>query len=280
MNAENITVHQKHSTYFSVKKKVHELLDPEMNTGWGKFVNYCIVTLIILNTIAVIFETVDEFNHHYHYYLRVFDLISLVFFTLEYLLRLWSCNVRPKFRHSVFGRLRYMFTLTALIDLIAIFPFYMPFILGTDMRFARTLRIMLFFRFLKLGRYMSASKVIVRVIKNKKEELLVSMFLFLFLIMIASCLMYYTEHIAQPDKFTNIPQTMWWSVCTLTTVGYGDLYPITVLGKILTGVIILFGIGMLALPTGILASGFSEEFNKKKHRSQYCHHCGEKIHEE
>jgi voltage-gated potassium channel len=272
-----ITVNQGDSAYQALKKRVHLLLDPEVNDGWAKVVNYIIVSFILLNTIAVILETVDEFNHHYHHILRAFDLVSVTLFSLEYFLRLWSCTVKKKFSHPVWGRLKYLVTLGALIDLFAILPFYIPIVLGTDLRFIRTLRLMLFFRFLKLGRYMHASKVIGRVVKEKKEELTVSLLLFCFLIMLASCLMYYTEHKVQPEKFSNIPQTMWWSVCTLTTVGYGDMYPITPLGKVLTGLIAIFGIGLLALPTGILASGFSEEFHKKKHRAHYCPSCGEKI---
>src|SRR4051812_22130269 len=118
------TVSQEDSAYQGLKKRVHSLLDPEVNTGWAKVVNYIIVTLILLNTIAVILETVDEFNHHYHHILRGFDLLSVTLFSIEYLLRLWSCTVKKKFSHPVWGRLRYIVTLGALIDLFAILPFY------------------------------------------------------------------------------------------------------------------------------------------------------------
>lgn len=265
------------SAYEAIKKKVHHLLDPTVHTGWSKFVGYFIVSMILLNTVAVMVETVDAFNLHYHHFLKTFDLISVVVFSAEYILRIWTCTVKKKFRHPILGRLKYMVSAGALIDLLAIFPFYLPFLFGTDLRFIRTLRLTLFFRFLKLGRYMKASRIILNVVREKKEELTVSLLLTLFLIILASCLMYYTEHQVQPNKFANIPDTMWWSVCTLTTVGYGDMYPITPLGKILTGIITLLGVGMLALPTGILASGFSEEFHKNKHRSHYCPHCGEKL---
>jgi len=275
--SDQVPVIHRQTHYRRLQKKVHDLLDPKMNTGWGRVANYFIIGMIVLNTIAVIVETVDTFNKHYHSFLRIFDRVSVFIFTVEYLLRVWSCRASPHYRQRVYGRLKYIVSPGALIDLFAILPFYLHLVAAADLRFIRTLRLMLFFRFLKLGRYMSASRVIVRVVKEKREELTVTMMLTLFMIVLASCLMYYTEHTVQPDKFSNIPATMWWSVCTLTTVGYGDMYPITPLGKVLTGVIALLGIGMLALPTGILASGFSEEFHKKKHSDHYCPHCGEKL---
>jgi voltage-gated potassium channel len=268
---------QKQSGYTQFKKKVYDLLDPRMNTGWGHAMNIFIIAMIVLNTLAVILETVDYFNEHYHTYLRAFDLFSLFVFSTEYVLRLWSCTADEHFRHPVKGRIKYFFTPGALIDLFAILPFYIHQVFGSDLRFIRSLRLMLFFRFLKLGRYLTASRIILTVMQRKKEELTVSLLAFVFMMMLSSCLMYYVEHAAQPEKFVNIPQTMWWSVCTLTTVGYGDVFPITPLGKILTGFIIILGVGLLALPTGIVASGFLDEYQKKKHKSHYCPHCGEKL---
>ena len=271
-----ISAHKK-SDYTKLKKKVYDLLDPQQNSGWGHIVNVIIISLIVLNTLAVILETVDYFNQRYHAYLRTFDIFSLIIFTIEYILRLWSCTANEHFSHPVKGRIKYFFTPGALIDLFAILPFYLYQIFTADLRFIRTLRLMLFFRFLKLGRYLTASKIILTVMQRKREELTVSLLAFLFMIMLSSCLMYYVEHAAQPERFINIPQTMWWSVCTLTTVGYGDVFPITPLGKILTSFIILLGVGLLALPTGIVASGFLDEYQKKKHKTHFCPHCGEKL---
>ena len=123
---------------------------------------------------------------------------------------------------------------------------------------------------------MNAGKIIGNVIRSKKEELILAMVLTLFLIIIASSVMFFVEHDAQPDKFSSIPETMWWSVATLTTVGYGDIYPITILGKTLTAFISVLGIGMFALPAGILASGFSDELKKEK-AEKVCPRCGEII---
>ena len=115
------------------------------------------------------------------------------------------------------------------------------------------------------------------VVRNKKEELVISMALTLFMLLMTSTIMYYVENAAQPDKFSSIPETMWWSIATLTTVGYGDVYPMTVVGKVLGGAIAIIGIGLFALPAGILASGFSEELAKGKSEKITCPHCGEEI---
>lgn len=160
---------------------------------------------------------------------------------------------------------------------MAILPFYLPLFMIYDLRFIRILRLLRLFRFFKLGRYLNASKVIGNVFRSKKEELVLSFVITFFLVIVASSVMYYAEHDAQPEKFSSIPETMWWSVATLTTVGYGDEYPITSLGKFLTACISILGIGMFALPAGILASGFSDEFKKMKGEKNFCPHCGEEI---
>jgi len=183
-----------------------------------------------------------------------------------------------KYRHPVRGRLRYVTSPGMIVDLAAILPFYLP-SSGLDLRSLRLLRMIRFMRFFKLARFLNASRVIRRVFTSKRNELLISMLMVLTLIILAASLMYFVEHDAQPDKFSSIPETMWWSVATLTTVGYGDVYPVTGIGKTLTACISILGIGMFALPAGILASGFSEEFKKKEAAAATCcPHCGKEIH--
>ena len=152
----------------------------------------------------------------------------------------------------------------AIIDLLAILPFYLPFFLALDLRFLRVLRLFRLFRLFKLARYSSALGMIYRAtVKNK--EILVSAFVILvMLLIISSSLMYHVEYEAQPGAFDSIPSTMWWSIATLTTVGYGDIYPITPLGKFLGAFIAILGIAMFAIPTGVLATGFMEEMQKAK----------------
>ncbi len=253
-------------------------MDPsEGGTKWDRVVNISIVFLILLNALATILETVEPIYNTHKILFTIVEESSVLIFTIEYLLRVWACTENEKYKHPVSGRLQYMFSFGALIDLFAFLPFYLPLMMRMDLRFLRLFRLLRFFRFFKLGRYMKASAMIKRVFRSKKEELVLSFVITFFLIIIASCIMYYTEHDAQPDKFSSIPETMWWSVATLTTVGYGDVYPVTIIGKTLTAFISILGIGLFALPAGILASGFSDEFKNKKKEKNLCPHCGGEI---
>ena len=268
--------------YNTTKKKVYTLLHPEIgDSKWDRVINIFIIVLIVLNVIAVMLETVPsiyEPNKNFFYY---FDIVSVAIFTVEYLMRLWSCNHDPKYRHSVHGRIRYMFSFGALIDLLAILPFYITFFIGFDLRVLRILRLLRFLRLFRLTSYMKATHMVVNVFKSTKNELLLSLVLTLFLIVISSCLVYFCEHLVQPQKFTSIPGTMWWSVITLTTVGYGDMYPITTSGRILTSVILLAGVALLALPAGIITAGFLDEARKLRNLNKVfkCPHCGGDLHE-
>jgi voltage-gated potassium channel len=264
--------------YSKIKKKTNLLLDPsDGHTTWDTIVNIVIVVLIVLNTIAVIFETVESIYLPNKSLFRSVELFSVTVFSIEYVLRVWSCTVFKQYSRPVIGRLKFILSTGAIIDLLAILPFYLPLFMIYDLRFIRILRLLRFFRFFKLGRYLKASKIMGNVFKAKKEELFLSLVITFFLIIVASSVMFYTEHEAQPDKFSSIPETMWWSVATLTTVGYGDTYPVTGLGKFLTACISILGIGMFALPAGILASGFSDEFKKMKKDKNCCPNCGNEI---
>jgi voltage-gated potassium channel len=264
-------------SYSRIKQQVHTLLYPEdKGTIWSRLVNILIVTLVIVTVVTVILETVESIYNKYNDLFITIELFTISVFTIEYLLRVWSCTALEKYRHPIKGRLRYMFSVGSVVDLLAILPFYLPLILGMDLRFIMTLRLLRFLRLLKLGRYMQASLKLVRIVQKKKEELILSFSLTLLLIIISSSLMYTIEHAAQPGTFSSIPHTMWWAVSTLTTVGYGDIIPVTAMGKMLTGIISLLGVGLFALPTGILVSGFASEFNKES-AGKKCPHCGKEI---
>ena len=139
------------------------------------------------------------------------------------------------------------------------------------------MRLIRLFRLFKLGRYSAAIKLFGRVLKAKREELFITAFAIFIILTISSSLLYYVEHKAQPEVFSSIPAAMWWGVATLTTVGYGDIYPITTLGKFLGAIISLLGIGLFAMPAGILSAGFIEEIRKTKETAKTCPHCGEKL---
>ncbi len=224
-----------------------------------------IMGLILLNVAAVIIETVEPIYEKYHPFFDAFEIISVIIFSIEYVIRVWACTAIEKYKHPVWGRLRYMVSLGAIIDLLAILPFYLPLVLAsTDGRILRILRLFRLFRIFKLGRYSLAFNLIAVVLKKRRAELTVSLTLLLMLLIFASTIMFYVESEANPDSFKSIPQTMWWGVATLTTVGYGDVYPITPLGKFLAGIIAILGVGLFALPAGIIASGFESELSNQK----------------
>lgn len=265
--------------YHIVKKKVHILLHPELgDSKWDKAINAFIIILIILNVTAVMLETVHAIYDNHKEFFRIFDLVSVIIFTIEYVFRVWSSNHDPRYKHSFHGRLRYMLTWGALIDLLAILPYYLHIIIGLDLRVLRILRLFRFLRLFRLTAYMKSAKIVRNVFVLKASDLKLSLVLILFLIIISASLVYFAEHLAQPTVFTSIPQTFWWAVVTVTTVGYGDMIPITITGKVLTGIIALAGIALFALPAGIITAGFLEETRKVKHsKTHFCPHCGEPL---
>jgi voltage-gated potassium channel len=267
--------------YHAAKRAVYTLLHPELgNTKWDRLINIFIIVLIVLNVVAVMLETIPEIYEPNKEFFHLFDVASVVIFTIEYVLRVWSANHEQRFRHSMWGRIRYMLTPGAIIDLLAILPFYIYGLVGFDLRVLRILRLMRFLRLFRLTAYMKATRLVINVFKATRNELLLSLVLALFLVVISSSLVYFAEHPAQPDKFSSIPATLWWSVVTLTTVGYGDMIPITLWGKIFTGVILMAGVALFALPAGIITAGFLEEIRKNKnHKVHHCPHCGEPIEE-
>lgn len=268
---------------YKIKLRLYQILErTDIRDTASQIVNGSILTLIALNLISFTLETVDPIWQQYRQYFLIFEQFSIAVFTVEYILRVWMCTVNADYQYTVWGRLRFMLTPLMVIDLIAILPFYLP-LLFPDLRFLRSLRLFRFFRILKLSRYSTSLRTLGRVIHSKKEELIVSFFVLFILLFCASSLIYFAEHEAQAEAFPNIPMSMWWGVITLTTVGYGDVYPVTLIGKLLGAILAVLGIGIFALPAGILASGFSEELQakhpmKRKRTSKFCPHCGKPIH--
>ena len=247
------------------KKRLYETLEiAATGDRISKLFDIFIMSLITLNVIAVILATVERLNLQYQYYFRIFEIFSVTIFTIEYLLRLWTCTINKNYRNSFTGRIKYFFTPYAIIDLLAILPFYLPMIIPLDLRFIRAVRLFRLFRLFKIGRYSKAVVILKKLLKDKKEELLLVIFIAFILLIIFSSLMYFIEKGAQPEAFSSIPAAMWWGITTLTTVGYGDIYPITTLGKIVGALIAFLGIGLFALPAGILGSGLVEATRKKE----------------
>lgn len=260
-----------------MKKYLYHLLlssKKKGDTAW--YFNFFIIVLIVFNVIAIMLESVDSFRRQAGWFFHYFEVFSVVVFSFEYVLRLWTANMIPQYKKPFTGNLRYALTPLAIIDLLAVLPFYLPFV-GVDLRLLRVFRIFRFFRLFKIARYVDALSLMGKVFKRQKEELLISLIIVLIVLVISSTLMYYVENPQQPEGFSSIPKTMWWAVATLTTVGYGDMYPVTPLGQLLGGIIAVSGIVLFALPTGILASGFLEEIHHRKRTHGVCPTCGQEI---
>jgi len=239
----------------------------------SKIFDAFILSLILTNIIAVVLGTVSAVRIKYSDFLYYFEIVSVIIFSIEYILRLVVCTENGKFKQlaqkenifsNLIARLHYIVSPFAVIDILAILPFYLPMFISFDLRFIRILRLFRILRLLKASRYTRSIKAIGRVIQQKKMELLTTFVMMLMMLLMASSFMFYVENQAQPKIFSSIPATMWWGIATLTTVGYGDVYPITLLGKLLAGLIAVLGIGIVALPSGILASGLIPEFENLK----------------
>ena len=251
-----------------MKVKIYNLLHK------NKFVIKFIYGLIVLNVIALILESYKELRNDYGNLFQIIELVSVFIFTIEYVLRIWVADLEGKAENS---RFKFILSPLGLIDLIAILPFYLPMIFPIDLRIVRILRLFRLLRIFKLGRFSKSLKTINQVLKETRADLAITFFVAFILLVLSSTLMYYVENEAQPEKFASIGHSFWWAVATLTTVGYGDVYPITAMGKFLSAVIALVGIGFVALPAGIFSSAFVEKLKNKDIEECECPNCGEKF---
>lgn len=245
-----------------LRQRTFEVLEvARENDPLSSLCDALLVTLISLNVLFAILESLPSLGVPLGSFFRAFDLASVAIFTIEYVLRMWSVveSHEPRYRHPLKGRLRYAVSPMALVDLVAVAPFYLASIVGMDLRFLRVLRIL---RILKLSHYFSALNVMLDVIRVERHAFGAAFFLLVLGVLFASSGIYLFEHEAQPEVFGSIPAAMWWAIVTLTTVGYGDVTPITPVGRIFGASISILGIGTVALPTGILASGFAEALRR------------------
>lgn len=260
----------------SARARVHELLtDPGDADTLERVLNWFLVGLIFLNVVAVVLETVESVRLPHERAFELFERVSVAVFALEYALRIWSCTEDPRYAHPITGRLRFALRPLVLIDLLAILPFFLP-MTGLDTRMIRAVRLVRIFRLFKATRYSRSLDTVYRVLRAKRDELLVTLVLALIVLVLVSSLMFAVENEANPKQFPNIPAAMWWGMMTLTTVGYGDVCPITALGKFCGMAISLLGVGIFALPAAILGSGFVDELQKHR-KPPVCIHCGKKA---
>ena len=223
----------------------------ENNTKSGRRFDLITQALIILSLVSFSFETLPNLDDGTKELLNIFETISVCIFSAEYLLRVFL-NKKP---------FKYIFSFFGIIDLLAILPFYLA--SGIDLRSVRIFRLFRLFRVFKLLQYNDALDRVSDAFSSVKKELVVFGVATIFMLYVAAVGIYYCENPAQPEQFKSVFHSLWWSVTTLTTVGYGDIYPITIGGKIFTTFVVFIGMGMVAIPTGLLASAFSKTFKEQ-----------------
>lgn len=252
----------------SYKLRIYEILEStNAKDKTAEAVNLFMLVLVVLNVTAVVLETVESIHLAHKALFQYFADISVIIFTIEYILRIWSCDVDPKYSRPFLGRLRFALTPLALIDLLVILPTYAILAFPTDHKLLRSLRVLWTFRLLKMSRYSESLQTIIDVVRAQQRELAMSFSAIIFFMVLSSAVIYFLEHEAQPLRFPDIPATMWWAVLTMTTVGE-NFYPITPMGKVAGGLIIILGVATFALPTSILTSGFVDELERRREEKQ------------
>ena len=265
-----------------MKQRIHEILEADQDGDWlSQVVDVLLMLLIVSNVTAIIISTDESiYGSVPPGFFSWFEGVSFAIFAAEYALRVWVCTVDPQYAHPVKGRLRFALQPLMLADAVAVASYYVILALavsGIDLGAFRALRLIT--RMARMARYSPGLRALASAITARKNELLGVVSVVGALLVLASSLMYFAEHSAQPDKFPSIPATMWWGIITVTTVGYGDVAPITPAGRLLAGVIALLGIGIFALPAGILGSSFMEQVNQRRSPpvARTCPHCGQDI---
>lgn len=248
----------------SVRHAAFDLLENRVSRLPGsRLINRFIIALIVANGVAVVLESNPQLYVAYEDFLVAFDLFSVVIFTLEYLARLWAVSEHPRYHgmSAIRARVRYALTPLALVDLLAVAPYYLALFIQIDLRYLRLFRLL---RLLKLSHYFDGLQVFATVLRREAGAIAGALMIMTVLVVISACLMFTLENAVLPGHFDSIAQAIWWAVVTLTTVGYGDVVPLTFGGKLLGIVIMLCGVGTMALPAGILAARFSEELHQRR----------------
>ena len=260
--------HVGQSGWLWLRQRVHQLLERDtQHDPLSIAIDIVLIGLICISVIGIVLESIDRLYQDYRAIFDTLEWLTICVFSAEYVLRVWASVEQPRYQAlpggSLHKRLRYMCTPVAVIDLVSILPFYLAtlgLVGGSDLRFLRALRLL---RILKLTRYSAAFDTLGVVFRENLRSFTAALFVLIVVMLIAATGMYYFERAAQPEAFSSIPASMWWAFATLTTVGYGDITPITAGGKMFGALISVIGIAMVALPTGILASAFTEQLRRR-----------------
>lgn len=299
--------------YRRIKRCIFEIIQPSVDVTStrraSRIFDTVIMTLIVFSVLSVFICTFTIPDWLFRILIRI-EFVSIIIFTIEYALRIWTANLLYPGLNPVRARIRYIISPMAIIDLISILPFLVPVLHTYNLIGVRVFRLVRLLRIFKLNRYSDALAAIGDVFRSKAQQMIASTFFVFIILILASLLIYYAEHDAQPEQFANAFSGLWWAVATLTTVGYGDIYPITPLGRFLGAIIAILGIGVVAVPTSILSAGFmgmlekelaaENEARERKEQDQaagtpdehahpsenadapfeppqYCPHCGKKL---
>lgn len=246
----------------SVKKRIYDIIQIGNVGDWpSRLFDIFITVVILVSVTAAILSTYSELSR-YEGILDAIELVTVIIFTVEYVLRLWTADVMYPGKSWLMSRLTFAFSVTGIVDFLTFFPYYLPIVFPAGIVAFRVFRVIRIFRLFKINSRYDAFNVIIDVLKEKRKQIFSSVIMVLILMVASSLCMYSMEHEAQPDKFKNAFSGIWWSTSTLLTIGYGDIYPVTVGGKVMAIVISFLGVGMVAIPTGIISAGFVESYTK------------------
>ena len=252
-----------------VRQWLYLALEEQKGNAWARLINRFLMLLVVVNVVVVAVESEHSIYVAHEPFFWWFEVFSVAVFTLEYVVRAWICveSSQADFQRPLEGRGRYLLSPKALVDLVAILPFYLSFFFGVeDLRVLCSLRLL---RLLKLTRYSHSLGLLLAVLRQEADNLVSALFILCMLILLSATGIYLAEGHVQPDEFGSIPRALWWSAVTVATVGYGDIVPVTLVGKVFSGIIIVTGIAVAALPAAILASGMINELKRRRENFRF-----------
>lgn len=260
----------KKSKWYKRRKRIYEIIEVGNDLDRiSRFYDYVNVTTIVMNLIVSILYTYEDIRIAYGFLLFLVEQITVAFFCVDYFLRVWTARFKYKELSEKHAVQKYVLSLSGVVDLLSFLPDYLPFFFPAGTVAFRMIRIVRIFRLFKINAYYDSFTVIKEVIFGKMQQLMSSVFIILVLMTASSLCMYSLEHEAQPEVFKNAFSGIWWSTSTLLTVGYGDIYPITTWGKLFGIIISFLGVGIVAIPTGIISAGFVDQYTMIKKRNEY-----------
>jgi len=252
---------QGHSTRADLRRWLYEILDQgTIGSPIGRRVNRGIVLVVVISLVSISLESVPELAARYWFWFRAIEIVATLIFTLEYALRLWGAAENPRYGRHRAARINFIKSPLGIIDLIALLPLWLTFVMSLDVRFLLVLRA---FRLFKLARYSPAMRSLLDALYAERRALMGCLVILLGAALFSAAVMHLVEGNVQPDKFGTIPDAMWWAIVTLSTIGYGDVVPVTPLGRLIGTVTIVAGLIMIALPVGVIASAFANVVHRR-----------------